>query len=809
MALVGSYVKDEHWPDYGTLVVRDSGWAAEPDDGWDVRLDEHAERGPSVSGGLALAGNGWVRAAANDEYARVELELHDGPPADSELPPGGGERSVVEMPYRSIGTVGVGMLVDGGAAPQLQLGPPGTYRVRVTRLRDAPGVDGDVWRLAFWPAPVQAPRWLELTRPGPPSADSLWRNHLPDAALEVLGLLSNADPDAVGTTLEQAVAARGRDAEWLDQPVLAPVGNTLPTGHPEVDEAERLGRQEYVEYELRTWRALVGPLGVPVPERQRDLLGVLEAAGLVIRRGNQVVVDPHPRFPDQVLALTPEARERDRQNLAMLQHSVLVTDLLHVALWAPGGVHREPLSALGERLQADREAVRGALDYGVNAELLVVGHEGADVLLSAPPVEVDPPDADDWQPFQRWPAPDAPGSDHGGDVAGAWPAPRPVTPMPFVEVPFAAVPPPLSGPPPPPPVPGDGGPLGAPPRAEPPTPGQVPQDVERVTYTAHAFVVSDGPAGQPEPARFPTGAPPRHGIVQQDGAIVRWGADGLPQTERRGPAGATRALQTPYGVVVVATNVTVLVPPDGPVVDLGPLWQVGVNAEGSLFVGVENQFGRRNRFVLHLVDLRDGSRSTMPWDENRWLTGPLTFDGETVLLSGEVPGHEADGLASPLRWLPGSEPASDPSRRPGSLAAANGVIGTGGPDGVTVRWSDGLERVYGVDSSASLTPGGDHLAWWRYDPPAMTLWEVTRHGPTPEPRVLWLPPQTEIPGPARPCVWEDRQTVVLHSRSYGGAGDAVRLNLTSGHSELVSVETMEGAGQPYVFIEPLLGAAGP
>jgi hypothetical protein len=207
--LLGLLQDDEYWADHGILVACDS-----PGD--DAGEDDPDQRDPSLGPGIdpellelfalqvqpggtvAHAGLGWLWGRVNDTdaYHIVRLETHDRPPADDR----GDWDEVLETPYWSgTGTVRIATLAGGWDpdAAALPIGPPGRYRVRVSCVRDPslPGTDeyrsvrrrtppgfpapgtmtedgadagfgqGDIWRLQFWPAPVdlEPPRWLVRT----------------------------------------------------------------------------------------------------------------------------------------------------------------------------------------------------------------------------------------------------------------------------------------------------------------------------------------------------------------------------------------------------------------------------------------------------------------------------------------------------------------------------------------------------------------------------------------------------------------------------------------------------------------------
>jgi hypothetical protein len=158
VGLLRAVADDEYQPEFATLVVRDAGRGAFP--AGEELLDEHG--GAQVdTGTVAGAGNGWLMAAVSDEYQRVWLEAHDGRPVDDAA----AWSDVLETPYGSAtGVVELTWMTGRPNAPTVELGPPGRYRVRLSR-RPADD-EGDVWRLQFWPDAGRAlPQWLARSGP--------------------------------------------------------------------------------------------------------------------------------------------------------------------------------------------------------------------------------------------------------------------------------------------------------------------------------------------------------------------------------------------------------------------------------------------------------------------------------------------------------------------------------------------------------------------------------------------------------------------------------------------------------------------
>ncbi|WHT15792.1 hypothetical protein N8J89_21910 [Crossiella sp. CA-258035] len=155
MALLGMFIDDEYLPEYGTLVLIDAyrGGDPEPPEGGEQLNPGALEL---LGGGtVAIGGFGWLHGDACDGYHRVALELHDGPPPPERAP----WTDVAETSYLShSGFVGLTFLTGGVISEGLELGGPGAYRVRVCSR--AAQDEGKLWRLQFWAAEPEVPRWF-------------------------------------------------------------------------------------------------------------------------------------------------------------------------------------------------------------------------------------------------------------------------------------------------------------------------------------------------------------------------------------------------------------------------------------------------------------------------------------------------------------------------------------------------------------------------------------------------------------------------------------------------------------------------
>jgi hypothetical protein len=292
------------------------------------------------------------------------------------------------------------------------------------------------------------------------------------------------------------------------------------------------------------------------------------------------------------------------------------------------------------------------------------------------------------------------------------------------------------------------------------------------------------------------GAPPRDGFVTTDGEVVVW-RDGAPILLARIPAGrgATTANRTADGIVVTHDTHGVLhIGLDGRV---DRLWETAgrvlVSEDGRHLVVLEARYGRRSRNWLHVVDIADGTRETMPWDDKRMIF--LTpFQGGVVHF--EATDVEPTAPMVRMRWSPGRspEPADVTAQQIDPVSGAAVV-----PDdaGVNVVRADGTSIHLPIAQFARLTPGGRWLYTFQEIPPAIALFDA--FSPVEDARVIALPDGTNLVG-HRPPVWEDVDTLVALVWGYGRVSPpAVRLDVVTGKLERVPV-----AGNTAQLVRPLL-----
>jgi hypothetical protein len=392
MGRLGLFDEDDYLPEFGTLVVRDI-WVREPAPPVPDLLDEYATDA-QPSGTIARAGNGWLEGAAGDRSQRVRLEYHDEPPADDH----GGWDDVVETPYRSrTGAVCLTTVTGAGERADLTLGGPGTYRVRVTRRYDEE--QGDRWRLRFWPAEPEPPRWLARRDPVVRQGDSGWQDVLGFAAEELTWIVSAAAGDGWSTMnqVREWGVQHARPAGWLDEPLWPHPMRPLTTGHPDLDASARQRHASAVADQEQRRSAAAGvaaQVGAPAPTTRRELVAVLVAAGVLRTDGPDRYrpAEEPPRAQD-VLTLPPEQVAALNRRQAQ-RYRGFATDILWTALWSRQNPFTVTVPALAERLLATPADVRATLEFIATERLTTVTGDGPvsiAVLPKRPPSTVDTP----------------------------------------------------------------------------------------------------------------------------------------------------------------------------------------------------------------------------------------------------------------------------------------------------------------------------------------------------------------------------------------------------------------------------------
>ncbi|MEV6410683.1 DUF6042 family protein [Kribbella sp. NPDC051718] len=375
MAVLGTFEDDDYLPESGTLTVRDtySGYVEYGNAG----LLEQYATDAQPCGTIARTGAGWLETASGDLTCHVRIQVHDAPPnLDEPLEWG----DLVELPYRSASGV-VGLTTVTGSWPEehLQLGAPGSYRVRIARQElprpSATDEEGDLigpwslWQLDFWPvAEEEPPRWLRRSEPAVLAGDQGWEFLLGYAASGVISSLDYVSRDEAGTSLEELAewaAAHSWGDDWLDQPL-------TPADHG---------------YQLMTLTAAAEQLGRPAPTTRRMLPPLFTALGHLTFDGDRYRRSPASPLPQEVLRIPAETLSTLEVFQSRSKYASFTSDLMSIALW--GGAEQTTVAALAERALASADEVRGALGDAVLRELMRIdGDLAGEFTLTVHPAKV-------------------------------------------------------------------------------------------------------------------------------------------------------------------------------------------------------------------------------------------------------------------------------------------------------------------------------------------------------------------------------------------------------------------------------------
>ncbi len=769
VTVLREFVEDDYRPEYRTLVLRDTyvPGAAPAVDPLPRPWPPEAQPG----GTIARATAGELEGSVGSGHHVVRLAAHD-------RAPGGDERDwddVVETPYRSAtGSVGLTVMTGGPGPAHLDLGGPGLFRVRVAVRRG--GGDGDTWQLRFWPeaGPVEPPVWLARSGPATGPGDPGWRSVLDYEVLLVTGSVWGAAARHGGAATAEQIDAHERERAypngWIDAALwggLPPA--VLPTGHADLDAAAQRRRQDALDHRAgkeAELAAVAALLGVPTPRTRGEALPLLVAAGLltVDDAGRYSVAAPVPRAQD-VLALPPERVRQLARSDAFARYTDLTSDLVAVTCWTAEQPWHTTVPALARRLLTTKQDVRAVLSYAVEESLVELTTVDGGLLLAT-------------------------GSGRSGRPAP--PPAKPPTPPPAKPPAPPPAPPPATPPAPPPAPPGANPP--APPAAQATTGPAMRQRPSRPRrdnpsaftgrYTANMVVgrgstgASSRRVGADALAALPTGPPARAGVLTTTGDLVVW-RDGEPVVL----AGLTGqdwlwAMETAHGILVTdRSGQHALVRPDGRIDQLAVRFtgRPVVDERGRFLAGRQLVPGRDSRQVVQLIDLADGSRHTMPGDD-QW--------GHVVAVHGGAVYLTGIGSLPPKRWSPGG----DPEPLPHNLNQIDPLTGGGRAvtrDGVLLVRPDGSARVVPVDVTAALVPGATHLYTVRTGPAAITLFDVAAE--TVDPAIHWLP--VEVSARSEPVggpVWEDPYRMLL----VAGSGFPPGTGLRSG---IIRVDIRTGA----------------
>ena len=321
-------------------------------------------------------------------------------------------------------------------------------------------------------------------------------------------------------------------------------------------------------------------------------------------------------------------------------------------------------------------------------------------------------------------------------------------------------------------------------------PGQTSAADEQALYATMSVSI-------PLPSRpsLPDGPPPTAGIITSNRELVVWRA-GVPGVLAKVGQYTERAVATPYGIAVIGSKRAVLVRPDGAQLALAPDpdFRVALSEDGRHLAIASIKFGRRPRFRLYLADLADGSTQA--------LDCPDTFNIDSLrggVVTYAMPAGDEPACFS---WTPGRTPWPAPYRE-GEIDRLTGTrLSQTEPTGFLpgdylITRPDGTEltvpRRYDAQDSR-LAPGGRWLYDFWYDPPTMTVTDVS--SPAPGPTVTWPIPEgcaTEPISGRRPT-WEDA-THILLTAPHSGDIPAIRIDATTGAIERLRLHR-HGHGQP-------------
>ncbi len=763
---IRSIETDEIRPDHGVLMVGDVAPAGQAS----AVLSDRSPTGDdpvyprrSSTGTIARSGPGWLQTSAEDTYNRVRLEVHGGPPPDDH----GAWQAVVDVPYRSqTGWVALAGIMTSPRKPQLQLGEPGMYVVRVS-MREArshdqgqsqgPSNDGQVWLLRFWPQAnvTELPRWLVRNQAPTYTLHSIWDDALGWPAEHLahkfrFAIEARSDHTVTLDQIDAVGRAWGEPPGWLDRPIWPerpPARPLPPTGHPDLD-AQRVNQRAAAgpgrDEDAEQLAAAATQLKVAVPRTPREVIPLLVAAGIIQPADGGAryqLGDPGP--VDKRLRIPPERLAQMKRVESMRRYQSLCADLLSVVFWAPHSPATFTVAALATRLAARPQEVRETLGYASERGWLTIEGDASNPTTTLSLTLHADRDGWDRRPSE-------------GRVRYVAAGAHAITS--FDAVPAAA--PPGSG--------------------------------------TSGVRVHIGLAPPPRPTglmALALGAPPRAGFVDYRGHVVVW-RDGK-RVELTAPGGqrtGRRAYETAFGTLMANQGGLQLVHPDGRADTLTPdkSRDLAVSEDGHKVAYIESHIGRRSSHRLHLLDLASGRREDVPLPDDGAPAMVAIHGGSVYLRSG----------TGTLRWQPGGGPPVALSQRVEQIEPLSGVgVHTEWDKGVTLVQPGGaVEHVF-IDPTARLAPGGRTLYSFRpQPPPAVTLFDLPLRD---RPRIHPVPPETILPYPVPDAIWEDEHHLLFLAR-YPWPGDpcALRLDVRTGALERAPL-TGSAEHNP-VLVQPLL-----
>ena len=305
----------------------------------------------------------------------------------------------------------------------------------------------------------------------------------------------------------------------------------------------------------------------------------------------------------------------------------------------------------------------------------------------------------------------------------------------------------------------------------------------------------------------PYGAPPKAGIVG-NGNLVVW-RDDRPVVLAQWPGvGIEQALQSRHGTVLLTLTQAVLVRPDGEFVLLGTNMgaTAALDAAGERLGIVESHFGRRSWDRLHLIDLADGSRNSMPCDEMPWdetasirVVGIL---GGAVYVNVRARNNTSAPDELSVRWIPGERPQVLPYQLRQVDPYGGVILAESHEHEALLIDADGGVTPVRNDPLDILVPGGRYLCQWQYMPPGLHLYDLLD---TDRVRTFVLPArsQTVLLPVCRAPVWEDPDHVLVSADGDRNALDVPVVRLHVGTGAIERINLPPEAGCHPVLVTPL------
>jgi len=287
--------------------------------------------------------------------------------------------------------------------------------------------------------------------------------------------------------------------------------------------------------------------------------------------------------------------------------------------------------------------------------------------------------------------------------------------------------------------------------------------------------------------------PPPLGFVSGDGRVVVW-RDGEPVTLARvGYRHLYHVFETTRGVYLCGSDSPdTLVHRDGRVEQLPPCLGIGPvrrSADGRFVAGVEMHVGRRSWNQVHLVDVSEGTVTSLPKEDGLQRQVLGVHDGAVYLTAGTQP--------VTMRWRPGQDPEALDVRLH-QIDPVTGTVLAEDADGRHVRTPGGTRFPLGPQDWYDLAPGGGVLYRFRHLPPK-ALWRTPDSG---EVREVALPDgcETATAVPTAPR-WESTRTL-LFTTTHGPHTRVIRWHVPD--SSFTEFTLPADAGYRPLLLQPVL-----